>query len=140
MSKVWTAFSVVIVMMTIFIWAIDFVTLQGERTIYTATCQGAEWRGDECPGSVVAAERYRFRALKAKDEVVFWVAGSAEPSGKLTPCMIHDGRNWTCKATVDASKSITLEMREGVAIADPAGSTRPFHAVSKWRWYRLRYS
>jgi hypothetical protein len=131
--------SVVMAAFATFVWAIDFVTLQGERTIYTARCQGETWLDDRCTGKLEAAERYRFRALKAHQEVVFWVVGSAEASGRLTPCVIQDGRNWSCKANADASRSITLEMRRGVAMRNTEGDTRTFHAVPKWKWFLLKY-
>ena len=126
-------------MLGVFVWAVDFVTLQGERTIYTANCNGGTWLDDACTGRLAAAERFRYRALKSKDEVVFWIAGSPQPSGTLTPCVIQAGRNWKCKGSADTSGSITLEMREGFAVADPASNTRPFHPVPKWKWFLLRY-
>ena len=55
---------------------------------------------------------------------------------KFADCAIKDGRNWLCKPNVDAPRSITLQMAEGVPIAGP--TTRPFRAVSKWRWLLLQ--
>jgi hypothetical protein len=132
-------FSLVIAVFVLFVWAIDFVTLQGERTIYTTQCRGGNWVDDRCTGNLAAAQRYRFRALKPKNEVVFWIVGSAEPSGKLTQCTIQDGRNWSCTPGADASKSITLQMKRGEAVHDVLGNTPPFHAVPKWKWFLLRF-
>lgn len=119
------------------LWGGDAITFQGERTVYTANCQNGAWDGERCTGKLVAAERYRYRALPAHNEVLFWIAGSKEPSGKLMPCDIKDGRNWICKPNEDASRTITLEMARGHPMPDPAGLARPFHAVSKWTWMML---
>src|SRR5205814_4698958 len=108
-ARIWATLSLVIGVFAAFVWSIDYVTLQGERTIYAAQCRGGSWVDDRCTGTLAAAERYKFRALKAKGEVVHWVAGSADPSGKLTECTIQDGRNWSCKANSGSPKSITVE-------------------------------
>src|SRR4051812_45446856 len=73
-------------------WASDFVTLQGERTIYTVHCADGTWRGQTCTGKLVPDGRVRFRALRAHREVLFWRAGVREPSGRLIGCDIEDGR------------------------------------------------
>ena len=139
MVRIWTVLSLIIGAFAVFVWSIDYVTPQGERTIYAAQCRGGSWVDDRCTGTLAAAERYKFRALKAKREVVYWIAGSAEPSAKLTECMIQDGRNWSCKASSASPKSITFEMKRGVAIHDPTGNAQPFHAVPKWKWFLLEY-
>ena len=115
-------------------WATDFVTLQGERTIYTVECKGGAWAVNRCGGTLVASDRYRYRALKAHGEVIFWVAGSSEPSGKLAQCTIEDGRNWSCPANSDTPRSITVKMAFGHPVNDPAAQTKPFHAVTKLVW------
>ena len=120
-------------------WADDFITLKGERTVYTAGCQQGVWMGERCTGTLVAAQRYRFRALKANREVLFWTVGVAESSGKFTDCLIQDGRNWSCKPTADASRTVTREMVHGRPAADASGLARPLHAVAKWRWWLLRW-
>ncbi|WP_088953681.1 hypothetical protein [Variovorax sp. HW608] len=121
------------------VWASDWITLQNERTIYTVDCTGGGWQGRRCSGRLKASDRYRFRALRARGEVLFWVVGSGEPSGKLAPCAIASGRNWTCKAGPDSAHSITLQMSKGRAVASRNGTTRSFHAIPKWRWYLLRW-
>ncbi len=120
-------------------WASDTVTLQGERTIYTVQCGQGTWQGQRCSGQLVAADRFRFRALKAHREVLFWRVGVAETSRKLTDCLIEDGRNWNCKPTVDASRTITLNVIHGQPVPDASGSTLPLHAIAKWRWWLLRW-
>jgi hypothetical protein len=120
-------------------WATDYITLQGECTVYTAECKQGTWKDDRCTGKLAAAERYRFRTLKAHGEVLFWIVGSAEPSGRFTQCEIKDGRNWACKANVDAPRSITLAMSKGRPVNDAAANTRHFHAVSKVKWLLLKY-
>ena len=116
-------------------WASDAITLQGERTVYTLTCIDGQWQDSHCGGHVAAGDRYRFRALKAHAEVVFWTAGSSAPSGKFSGCKIQDGRNWTCPASAEARQTVTLQMQHGVPVRDPSGRTTDFHAVAKWRWY-----
>jgi len=114
------------------------VTMQGERTIYTVDCVRGAWEGDHCNGTLAAGARYRFRALKPHGEVIFWTVGSSEPSGKFNDCTIQDGRNWACKVCADTSRSITLEMAHGKPVVTAAAPTRPFRAVSKWRWLLLQ--
>lgn len=121
----------------VFSWASDFVTLKGERTIYTVRCQGGQWSGKRCTGKLAAGSRVRFRALRAHGEVLFWNAGVHEVSGRLTGCEISDGRNWSCPVTADATKSITLQMRHGRAVHSTAGGVQAYHAVTKWRWFLL---
>ena len=119
------------------LWASDKITLQGERTIYTVRCIGGAWQGLHCNGQMVAAERFRFRALKPHREVIFWTVGAAEPSGKFTECDITDGRNWTCKPNAEATRTITLQMLRGEPAPDPQGRVQAFHAIAKWRWFLL---
>jgi hypothetical protein len=138
MVKVWAFLLALLVALGFAAWASDFVTLQGERTIYTVDCDGGKWDGDRCTGKVKAGTRYRYRALKPHNEVIFWTVGSKEPSGKFEDCKIEDGRNWACKTCADASRSITLQMAHGKPVVDASLGTRPFRAVSKWRWLLLR--
>ncbi|MBS0340003.1 MAG: hypothetical protein JSS56_05720 [Proteobacteria bacterium] len=131
-------FAVVAVLVTAgLFWAGDRITLQNERTIFTANCQGGTWQGAHCTGKLVAGPRYRFRALRPHGEVLFWTVGSAEPSGRLAPCAITDG--WACQPCPDAERTITLEMSSGHPVVGlNIGLTMPFHAVSKLRWWLLR--
>jgi hypothetical protein len=137
MVRVWIFVVAVLAALGFAAWASDFVTMQGERTIYTVECHGGEWQASRCGGKLVAGPRFRYRALKPHREVIFWIAGSSEPSGKFGDCAITDGRNWVCKANADAPRSITLQMAAGIPIAGSDG-TRPFRAVSKWRWLLLK--
>jgi hypothetical protein len=120
-------------------WATDFVTLQGERTIYTVQCENGAWVGPSCTGRLAAGARYRFRALRPHGEVLFWTVGARERSGRFSECEIVDGRNWHCAPSADAAGTITTEMRRGTAVHDGNGATIPFHAVAKWRWFLLRW-
>jgi len=138
MVRVWLFVLAVLAALGFAAWASDFVTMQGERTIYTVDCRDGAWQGNRCTGKLVAGPRYRYRALKPHSEVIFWTVGSSEPSGKFGDCVIKDGRNWLCKPSPDASRSITLQMAEGFPIAGSAGTTRPFRAVSKFRWLLLK--
>ena len=136
MVRVWGFVIAVIAALGFAAWASDFVTMQGERTIYTVDCRDGAWTGNRCAGKLVAGPRYRYRALAPHKEVIFWTVGSDEPSGKFGECAIQDGRNWVCQANGDAARSITLQMVEGLPIAGPG--TKPFRAVSKWRWMLLK--
>jgi len=138
MLRVWVAVVALIATLVFAGWASDFVTMQGERTIYTVDCVGGSWQGEHCAGRVETGPRYRYRALKPHGEVVFWKLGSKEPSGKFDKCDIQDGRNWLCQICPDAARSITLQMAEGLPVPGPESVTRPFRAVSKWRWLLLQ--
>ena len=138
MIRVWAFVVVVLAALGFAGWCSDFVTMQGERTVYTVDCHNGTWQGDRCSGQVVAGPRYRYRALTAHSEVIFWTVGSKEPSGKFGECTVKDGRNWQCKPNADATRSITVQMAEGVPVAGPAGVTRSFRAVSKWHWLLLQ--
>ncbi|MBI3376670.1 MAG: hypothetical protein HY017_33565 [Betaproteobacteria bacterium] len=138
-TSLWVALAVAVALLGLTAWSNDFITLQGERTVYSAVCQQGVWVGDRCTGVLAAGDRYRFRALKPRGEVFFWISGSPERSGRFTECVITDGRNWTCKANADAPRSITLQLSGGRPVIDPAANTRQFHAVSKIRWVLLKY-
>ena len=133
----------IFVLMVYFIWTTDKITLQGERTVYTVTCGSGGngspgvWEGNRCTGELDAGPRYRYRALKVRGEVLFWVVGANEPSSKLTGCTVMDGRNWTCPVSPDANKSITLALSSGDPIVNAAWPTRPLHGVSKMTWIFL---
>jgi hypothetical protein len=137
MVRVWVFVAVLFAGLGFAAWASDFVTMQGERTVYTVDCLGGAWQGDQCGGHLVAGARYRYRALKPHREVIFWTVGTKEPSGKFEDCEIQDGRNWVCRASADAARSITLRMAQGAPVPENPQVTRPFRSVSKWRWLLL---
>ena len=83
MVRVWAFVLLVLVALGFAAWASDFVTMQGERTVYTVDCTNGAWQGDHCSGQVAAGTRYRYRALKPHGEVIFWTVGTSEPSGKF---------------------------------------------------------
>jgi hypothetical protein len=118
-------------------WLHDFITTDGARTVYTAKCTGGEWNGAVCTGKLQAGDRYRFRALKPHSEVIFWVAGSSEPSGKLTPCTIANAKEWVCKTGPDSLRTITHQMKFGLPVPEPKGPARAYHPVAKWKWLLL---
>ena len=137
--RTWGILLAVVAALGVFMWAVDYITLEGEWTIYTVQCQAGKWIEDRCTGEVRAGNRYRFRALKNRNEVVFWIAGVNEPSGKLTPCAVHNRANWKCLPNADAERSITLEMRKGRAVPKTLTDNPTIHAVPKWQWFLLRY-
>ena len=141
MIRVWAFVIALVAALGFAAWASDFVTMQGERTIYTVDCADGSWQGDRCSGRVKAGTRYRYRALKPHNEVIFWTVGTNEPSGKFEDCKIQDGRNWVCHVCADAARSITLQMAHGKPVPGADASTavtKPFRAVSKWRWLLLQ--
>jgi hypothetical protein len=138
MRKVWIALGAMFLFTALYGWAVDFITAQGETTIYTVDCAQGTWAGNRCTGDVVAGGRYRFLALPLRGEVLFWIVGAAEPPGKFAGCNIADARNWTCPPSLDVSRSIALSMSHGRPVPDPQQRTRPSHNVSKLRWLAIR--
>lgn len=119
------------------IWVSDKVTLEGERTVYAVECVDGGWSDLRCTGKLKAGPQYRFRASKTRQEVVFWIAGSRDPSGKYTDCQVKDRGNWTCNMRVEQPRSITYEMVDDRPTRGGSGLTLPFHAVLKWKWWAL---
>src|SRR5436190_2523773 len=63
-------FAIVLLALVGYMWASDWITLQDERTVFTADCARGIWQGARCSGDLVAGPRYRVHALKAHGEVV----------------------------------------------------------------------
>ena len=120
------------------IWASDQITLQGERTIYTVTCEQGVWDGLRCSGRLSAGELHRFLVSRNRNEVVFWISGSTTPSGKYTDCKVTDRDNWTCNVVAGEQRAIVRELSYGRPTSSGSESTRPFHAVAKWKWWALQ--
>jgi hypothetical protein len=127
----------VILLLAAWAWLTDFVTIQGESTIYTVACKGGDWKDEVCNTALAPGDRFRFRALPRRREVLFWRLGRDEPSGRFIGCQIEDGRNWTCPPSAEAGRTITLSLVRGQAVHDVTGHTQAFHAVHKWRWILL---
>ena len=128
-----------LIVFVLLVWSSDQITLQGERTIFTVACKDGAWDGVRCTGTLVAGDRYRYRASRSRQEVIFWVVGSNRPSGKYSDCVVKDRGNWSCNATLQsAPPSITQEMVNDRAMRGAGGLTVPFHAVPKWKWWLLR--
>lgn len=134
----WSLVSVLALLLAFALWATDGVTLKGDRTIYTAECDG-DWQGDTCLGILVPSERYRFVARRKSGEVLVWTAGSPRPSNKYTRCDIVSGRNWQCEDNGTLATTIAREMRHGKPVKDESGRAIIFHQVSKLRWHLLLY-
>lgn len=135
---IWVGMASLLVLLSASAWSVDFITLTGERTIYTAHCRNGSWTGSRCSGLLVAGDRYRFRALKAHSEVLFWTAGSTQPAGKFTECQAESGRNWSCPPNADAARTVTLQMLHGEPVADASHRTSELHSISKLHWIVLR--
>jgi hypothetical protein len=120
------------------IWASDQITLQGERTIFTVTCQDGAWTGTKCSGRLAAGPRYAFRSSKLRQEVIYWVRGTTEPSNTYANCEVVDRDNWTCRAAADQKPTVAFEMKNGRLTRTKDGSAIPFHDVPKWKWWLIR--
>jgi len=138
-SRLASLFVVVLVLLGAWAWLNRLVTIQGEATIYTAACSNGQWNGHLCTGRLAPADRYRFRALPRRQEVLFWTLGKPEPSGRFSRCLIQDGRNWVCPPSTDVGRTITLSLVRGRAVHDPSGQARAFRAIAKWRWLLLKW-
>jgi hypothetical protein len=120
------------------LWGSDRITMQGERTIYTADCVDGTWSGKVCSGRLAPGKRYAFRASLARQEVIYWIRGSTAPSGRFPDCKVVDRDNWSCKGGGDGSPTtIAYEMARGHPTR--AGSERmlPYHSVPKWKWWLM---
>jgi len=117
-------------------WSTDSVTVEGRWTVYTARCENGRWDGTECTGKLVAAEQHRFVAEPKTNEVAFEVTGSPSVVGKLSQCVVTDGRNWVCQKCDAAVCPVTraLTLGEPKIAPEGTGDVRP---VSKLKWFRL---
>jgi hypothetical protein len=138
MTKIWMLVFTLAVAFGILIWAADRVTWQGERTIYTVACDGGAWDGMRCAGRLKAGELHRFRSSRSRNEVLYWVAGSSQPSGKYTGCQVKDRDNWTCTAAPDQPPSIAHQLAHGKPMPTAAGLALPYRAIAKWKWWVLQ--
>lgn len=119
-------------------WGSDWITLQGERTIYTVRCDNGSWDGDRCTGRLVPGDRHAFRASRSRNEVVYWIRESKAPSGKYTDCMVKDRDNWSCNVRTDQKPGITFEMTHGKPTHTQMNDIGAFHAVAKWEWWLMK--
>src|SRR5437016_11016884 len=78
-------------------WVTDTIRLPGERNVYTAECAPGSWDGNHCFGRLVAGREYRFQALEARGEVLFWTDGAPTLAGKYSDCSVKDQENWSCR-------------------------------------------
>lgn len=137
MALKWLGFLLVVAIVSTLLWASDRITYEGERTIHSVRCEKGAWEGWRCTGTLVAGERYRFRASKSRQEVLYWIVGSAKPSGKYTNCKVKDRGNWKCETAAGDPPTITREMANDRPVRDEAGTMLQFHAVPKWQWWIL---
>ena len=138
MNPKWVAIAIVAAVLGVAMWASDKITYEGERTIYTVRCKQGNWEGLLCRGTMVAGERYRFRASVSKQEVLYWVVGSKEPSGKYSQCSVMDRGNWSCeKSAAGQPPTIARAMMNGRPRRDDGETHIEFRAVPKWVWWVL---
>jgi len=118
------------------IWLSGEITLQDQWTLYTARCSSGRWDGDRCTGRLVAAERWRFAANKAIGEVDYRILGREPRNGRLSQCLIEDGRDWACERVASGVPPITNHLVRGSPVGrlDTPDAVRP---VPKWRWLAL---
>jgi hypothetical protein len=137
MSLKWIVIAMAVAALAAFLWASDRITYEGERTVYTVRCEQGAWEGLTCHGTMVAGERYRFRASTSKREVLYWTVGSSDPSGKYSNCNVKDRGNWSCELIAGQPSTITRQMINGRPVRDADHVAVPFHAVPKWVWWVL---
>ncbi len=131
--------AVAFLLLVALIWGSDRITLQGERTIYTVDCVQGTWDGETCTGRLAAGSRYAFRASKSRQEVIYWIRESQQPSGKLSGCEVRNRDNWSCATTSDRPPPVTWALRDGKPTDTAAGPVAPLREVPKWKWYAIRY-
>ena len=131
------AIGLVVIMVGVLVWAGDKISLQGERTIHTVQCLDGNWEGWRCTGVMVASDRYRFRASRSRQEVIFWIAGSKQPSGKYTDCVVKDRDNWRCNASSGQPAMIAHALVNGRPDNNGTGPSS-IRFVRKWKWWLLR--
>jgi hypothetical protein len=85
---------------------------------------------------MVAGDRYRFRASVSKQEVLYWVVGSSQPSGKFSNCKVKDRGNWECEKARAARHDHEV-MVNGRPKREDGYHSIPFKAVPKWVWWVL---
>ena len=119
------------------VWASDRVTYQGERTVFTVACRDGTWDGLRCSGRMVAGDRYRFRASRSRQEVLYWIVGSSAPSGKFGDCRVENRGNWSCNVLTSSPPTIAHEMNDNRPANFVPGLDLPYPAVAKWKWALL---
>ena len=127
----------VVIVVTVLVWAGDRITLKGHHTLHTVECLDGNWQRERCTGVMVAGDRYRFSASRTRQEVICWIVGSKQPSGKYTNCVVNDRDNWKCNMTPGEPATITHALVNG---RPDNGGTEPqsIHIVPKWKWWLLR--
>jgi hypothetical protein len=126
-----------LIVVAIAIWASDKIGLQGERTVYSVRCEEGIWEGWRCTGRLMAGDRYRFRASRSRQEVIYWIVGSSGASGKYSECKVVDRGNWTCPEVRGQPVTVTHEMVKGHPVFRDGETELPFRAVAKWQWWLL---
>ena len=134
---IWITALVVAIAVALLVWALDRVTFQGERVLYSVTCTGGAWQQGVCTGKMHAADRYAFRASLRRQEVIAWVIGSTARSHTYTQCEVKSRDRWACAASAPEAPNARLQMAKGRTRCD-AESAQPVHVVAKWKWYLLR--
>ena len=63
-------FVIVAIMFGVFIWGTDYITLQGEWTIYTVECTQGVWNGDICTGKAGGVESLQISCIETTQRSV----------------------------------------------------------------------
>src|SRR5206468_2523286 len=108
---IWMTALVVAIALALLVWALDRVTFQGERVLYSVTCTGGVWQQDVCTGKMHAGDRYAFRASLRRQEVIAWVIGSPARSHTYTQCDVKSRDRWACAAS--EAPNARLQMAKG---------------------------
>lgn len=118
-------------------WVTDTIRAPGERAFYSVDCSPGTWEGARCYGRLVAGRQYRFKAIPASHEVLFWTVGSPANAGKYVDCSMKDADNWSCPPASQTAEFVTYQVVAGDPVSGSGHSARSFHRIQKWRWLLL---
>ncbi len=140
MRKVWFAFVGCAAILAVVAWVSDFFSLQGN--IRSTPRRARKARG---PATVAPVRSWPGRGSgfgrcggTAKCSSGRWE--DPNPPASSHPCAIEDGKNWSCAAGAEASRSMTPGLDEGQPSERCGGSSRAnCRVVRKWVWLLLRW-
>jgi hypothetical protein len=71
--------------------------------------------------------------------VFYWTVGKPGTAGKLTDCDIANRSNWRCRPSATQDRPISFALAAGMVVPTPGSQGVEVHAVSKARWYLMRF-